>query len=113
MTTLKDSIFSAIQDAPNLTAREYAQLLDVTSRMPSVSSTLCSLRDEGFITSAPGADGTLRYTAVKAKEVGTRKPPEKKATKPAIVITTKVVIEHDGVVYELPQPVVDAIRRMK
>lgn len=114
MATLKDTLFAAIQDAPGLTAKEYAVLLDATSRMPSISSTLCALRDEGYITSALGDDNLLRFTAAKAKEVGTRKAPEKRSNgHKAVVIATNVVIEYDGRRYELPQAVVDAIRRMK
>ena len=82
--------------------------------MPSISSTLCALRDEGYITSDYGDDKVLRYTAVKAKEVGVRKPPKKKSNgQKAVVISTNVVIEYDGQRYELPQVVIDAIRRMK
>lgn len=114
MTTLKDTIFAAIQDAPGLTAREYATLTNCLSRMPSISSTLCALREEGYITSAPGEDALLRFKAVKAKEVSTRKAPTKKSNgQKAVIVSTNVVIEYDGQRYELPMAVVDAIRRMK
>lgn len=114
MATLKDALFAAIQDAPGLTAKEYAVLLDATTRMPSISSTLCSLRDDGYITSSPGDDSVLRFTAVKAREVGGRKTPAKKSNgQKAVIIQTNVVIEYDGMKYTLPQAVVDAIRRMK
>jgi hypothetical protein len=118
MATLKDAVYSAIQDAPELTAKEYAILIGAEQRVGSVHSALCDLRNAGYIESFTKENDTrLHFRITRAREVCAREYKARKsnghATKTAVVIQTTVTIEYDGARYELPQEVIDAIRRMK
>jgi hypothetical protein len=108
----KETIHSAVQDAPKLTAAEYSVLTGIAKQTTSAS--LHTLRQTGFVKSEVGDKGYLVWESIKPLKVASDRPVVRRPRlSPNVKITPFVRLEYDGITYELPVEVIRAIKALK